>query len=135
MMKKYFSILGYFPVRVWITHKKNPFKRYPTRRKCIKPNYSSRNRNSLQNQKEMALKSIKRLILQIDGASIKLENFSLSVLNQFHVRRRSKYATYEIFLPNFFREKWRGAYRLSIKCSTLLIPRLFLSSLWSSQVH
>jgi hexokinase len=43
----------------------------------------------------MALKSIKRLILSIDGASIKL-SLLLGVVNQFLVIKRSKYAMHEI---------------------------------------
>jgi hypothetical protein len=65
MMKKYFSILGYFPVQAWITWEKNPLKRCPMWRKCIKCDCSSRNRNWLQNQncQKMALKSVNKLIL------------------------------------------------------------------------
>jgi hypothetical protein len=44
MMKKYFSILGYFSVRAWITCKKHPLKRYPMWRKCFKRDYSSQNK-------------------------------------------------------------------------------------------
>jgi hypothetical protein len=39
MTKKYFSILGYFPVRTWIIHKKNPLRRYLTWRKCFKRDF------------------------------------------------------------------------------------------------
>jgi hypothetical protein len=71
-------------MRAWITHEKHSLKRYPTWKKCFERDYSSRNRNWLQNQK-----------LSKDGAEINqkinfinrwrkfnwLRKFSYSILN------------------------------------------------------